>query len=337
VSTSHGPYPLPAALILTFPLSCSISLLTASLYDGTGWSSLPLPSRRVGTSIKLRRCAGCLRGFTKAHPPDLPCAFSHRGFPLEAGGSVGALACGSIYHATCFFAGPPFLTRLKDNKGLCFPRRADPSLFPNFVCEACQVRSILGRELRYVAKDVHLLTLERMRILDTMNRLAEGSHKTYKSPILRIQRFESLYQVRILRPTFLDAPSRSACIPLMWAQLAHTLQPGRAEGSRVKFSSARQSRSAVSAFYMWDLAMSRPEQAIAAGQGSHVALHVLPTEELCYTHFSAGLRRRMGDSSKKSAAPPVPTHPFPEHPVRNHVPGGSECGYQPRGGGSWHS
>ncbi|MGL5813437.1 MAG: hypothetical protein ACRCYW_08935, partial [Aeromonas sp.] len=151
-------------------------------------------------------------------------------------------------------------------------------------------------------KDVHLLALERMRILDTMNRLAEGSHKTYKSPILRIQRFESLYQVRILRPTLLDAPSRSACIPLMWAQLAHTLQPGKTEGSRIKFSSARQSRSAVSAFYMWDLAMSRPEQAIAAGQGSHVALHVLPTEELCYTHFSAGLRRRMGDSSQKSTA-----------------------------------
>jgi hypothetical protein len=175
-------------------------------------------------------------------------------------------------------------------------------MFPNFVCEACQVRAALGRELYTNARDVHLLRLERMRILDTMNRLAEGSHKTYKYPIRRIQRFESQFGVHILRPTPLASPSRSACVPLMWAQLNHTLLPGKEEGSRVKFSSSRQTRSAVSAFYTWDLAMSRPEQATSAGKGTLVGLHILPTEELCYTHFSSGLKRRMGDEAKKSTA-----------------------------------
>jgi hypothetical protein len=215
---------------------------------------------------------------------------------------VGAFACGSVYHTACFFAGDPFLTRLKDNKGLCYPRRADPSMFPNFICEACQVRAILQRELRFTAPDVHLLRLERMRILDTMNRLAEGSHRAYKYSIRRLQRFELQYEVRILRPTPLLAPSRSSCVPLMWAQLNHTLQPGKEAGSRVALSSARQSRSAVASYYTWDLAMSRPERATAAGSGTQLALHVLPTEELCYTHFSAGLRRRMGTSATKSTA-----------------------------------
>ena len=264
-----------------------------------------MPSPRVGTEIKRRRCAGCLEAFTTAHHPQLVCVFGQRGFPL-GDTSMWALPCGTVYHALCFHAGPPFLSRLKDNKGLRYPKGADPALFPNFVCEACQVRATLQRELCLSGKDVHLLRLERMRILDTMNRLAEGSHNTYKYPIRRIQRFEATFGVRILRPTPLVAPSSSACIPLMWSQLDHTLQPGKTEGSHVKFSSARQTRSAVSTFYQWDLAISRPEQAMAAGKGkgerSLTTPHVLPTEELCYTHFSSGMKKRMGDVSKKSSA-----------------------------------
>jgi hypothetical protein len=258
-----------------------------------------VPSQKVGTNIRLRRCAGCLNSFSRGHSPDLICVFAQHGFPL--GGSP-TIPCGSVYHTRCFFAGPPFLTRLQDGKGLCYPRRADPSMFPNFICEACQVRATLQRELRYNVRDIHLLRLERMRLLDTMNRLAEGSHRTYAFPLRRIQQFERTFDVRILQPTPLVSPSRSSCIPLMWAQLDHTLRPGKAEGSRIKFSSSRQTRSAVSAYYAWDLAMSRPEQAMASSQGTHVGMHVLPTEELCYTHFSTGLKRRMGASAKKSTA-----------------------------------
>jgi hypothetical protein len=228
--------------------------------------------------------------------------FGGQGFSL---GAQWALPCGSVYSVTCFYAGPPFVTRLKGDKGLRCPQGAEPALFPNFTCEACQVRATLQRELTLDRKDIHLLRLERMRILDTMNRLAAGSHRTYKYPIRRIQRFEQAYGVRILRPTPLLAPSPSACIPLMWAQLDHTLQPGKAEGSHVKFSSARQTRSAVSAFYQWDVAISRPEQAMTTGKGHGKLLttpYVLPTDEISYTHFSAGLKKRMGDSAKKSTA-----------------------------------
>ena len=179
-----------AALILTCLLSYSTSRRTASLCDETGWSCLPVPSHRVGINIKLNRCAGCLRAFTKAHRPELDCVFGTKGFPFEEKGCHWSLPCGSRYHAECFHAGPPFVTRLKDNKGLRCPKGADPSLFPNFVCEACQVRATLQRELSRSARDCHLLCLERMRILDTMNRLAENSHRTYKYPIRRVQQFE---------------------------------------------------------------------------------------------------------------------------------------------------
>jgi hypothetical protein len=177
-------------------------------------------------------------------------------------------------------------------------------MFPNFVCEACQVRATLDRELRITVEDVHLLRLERMRLLDTMNRLSEGSMRTYKYPIRRLQTFETRFGVSILKPTEILTPSTSSCIPLMWAQLDHTLQPGKLEGSTLKFSSSRADRSAASAYYQWDLAMSRPEQAMTAGKGETcwVTEHVLPTEEMAYTHFSAGLRRRMGDTAAKSHA-----------------------------------
>jgi hypothetical protein len=177
-------------------------------------------------------------------------------------------------------------------------------MFPNFICEACQVRAILDRELRISPEDIHLLRLERMRLLDTMNRLSEGSMKTYKYPIRRLQGFEVQYGVSILRPTEILRPSTSSCIPLMWAQLDHTLHPGKQEGSTVKYSSSRADRSAASAYFQWDLAMSRPEQAMTAGKGETcwVTEHVLPTEEMAYTHFSTGLKRRMGDVAVKSHA-----------------------------------
>jgi hypothetical protein len=155
--------------------------------------------------------------------------FRERGFPYSDQGA--AIPCGTVYHLTCYRAGPPFKTRLADNKGLQYPVGADPTLFPNFTCEACQVRAVLDRELRTTAEDIHLLRLERMRMLDTMNRLAEGSMRTYKYPLRRVQTFETRFGVRILRPTLMAKPSTSPCIPLMWAQLDHTLRPGKEQGS----------------------------------------------------------------------------------------------------------
>lgn len=223
-------------------------------------------------------------------------------FPLEDG--TLAIPCGTRYCAACLQAGEPFTTRLKEGKGLCFPKRADPSHLPNYTCEACQVRAILGRELRYCPKDIHLLRLERMRLLDTIHHLSESSWKTYKYPLRRIQEFETYFGVDILSPTPIQTPPRSACIPLMWAQLNYTLRESRTPGERVKYSSSRMLRSAASAFYEWDLLMSRPEQVMKLGKGdqSWVTPYVRPTDELGYSLFSSGMQRRMGDVSKKSFA-----------------------------------
>ena len=163
------------------------------------WSCLPQPSPRVGINTRLNRCAGCLEQQRPRLHSEIGCVFREQGFLYSD--NTAAIPCGTVYHLTCYHAGPPFKTRLPNNKGLHFPHGADPTLFPNFTCEACQVRAVLDRELRTTAEDIHLLRLERMRMLDIMNRLAEGSMRTYKYPLRRIQTFEGRFGVRILRPT----------------------------------------------------------------------------------------------------------------------------------------
>ena len=148
--------------------------------------------------------------------------------------------------------------------------------------------------------------LERMRLLDSMHRLAIGSMATYKSGLRRIREFERDYDLSILRPTPLEAPSSSPVVPLAWTQLRHTLRKGRghAGNDRIKFGTSRGLRSAASAWFEWDLMMSRPGEAWierTERQGRAID-RVLPTAELSYTYVSAGMKRRMGNSSRPSYA-----------------------------------
>jgi hypothetical protein len=53
---------------------------------------------------------------------------------------------------TCVSVGAPFTSRRKGGAGLSFPKVTD---WPNFVCEACTVREVLGRELTG-PNDIHL-------------------------------------------------------------------------------------------------------------------------------------------------------------------------------------
>jgi len=129
---------------------------------------------------KLKRCAGCLKSWSQQHLPELACVFRNTGFPFED--SLNCLPCGIQYCAKCYQAGPPFKTRLAGGKGLCFPK-ALPALFPNFICEACQVRVILDRELGRSGEDMLLLMLERMRQLDAMHKWAEGTVQKYGGQI----------------------------------------------------------------------------------------------------------------------------------------------------------
>lgn len=235
----------------------------------------------------------------KGHLPDLECCFSRSGFPWENGPGK-CFPCGVAYSKKCFRAGPPFGTRLEDGKGLSFPNITG-NLFPNFVCEACQVRAQLDRELQKKPSDVQLLQFERMRQVDTANRWADKTVSKYSGQIRRLERFSATYQVETLRPGKLLHPSRSPSIALAWAQLEYTLQPGTKEGTTVAYNTSRQLRSAASHFYAWDMQMQYPERLMTDLQGKHLVLpYVSPTEEVNFSLFNAGMAIRLGTDSQPS-------------------------------------
>jgi hypothetical protein len=201
--------------------------------------------------------------------------------------------------------GPPFRTRLRNGAGLSFP---PIPILPNFICEACTVRSVLDRELHYSGNDLALLGLERMRLIDMSHNWSAGAHKVYQGGLRVIQDFEASFGLQILRPTMLDRPPDSESIPLMWTQQQYALRPGRSRGTEtntaaIVFTTTRALRSAANQFYSWDLQVAHPEEAMkdASARAVHSA-GCLPTDSLGYVFMSKGMSQRMGDEAKPSVA-----------------------------------
>ena len=111
--------------------------------------------------------------------------------------------------------GAPFRTRLREDGGLAMPPLPD---FPNFICELCTVRSVLDRELYFRGRDSLLLAYERIRMIDTVNSWAAGTHKAYQSKLRVIREFEANFQMNVLVNTPVERPPSSRAIALMWVQ-----------------------------------------------------------------------------------------------------------------------
>jgi hypothetical protein len=142
------------------PLLCCICLLTSVLsLLRTDWPGLPFPPTPFDTGNKRHCCVGC-RHSLSIDPYVIRCSFSDVGFPFSNGSL--AYPCYSAYHTDCILVGPPFYSQRKDGSGLTFPRI---KTWPNFICEACTLRSMLDRELTDPL-DWKLLCFERMRVLD---------------------------------------------------------------------------------------------------------------------------------------------------------------------------
>ena len=77
-----------------------------------------------------------------------------------------AAPCGVLYHHGCQRVGAPFHTRLREQAGQAYPSM---EYVPNYICEACSGRAVLGRELGENEEDVSILLLERMRMIDIEN------------------------------------------------------------------------------------------------------------------------------------------------------------------------
>jgi len=131
-------------------------------------------------------------------------------------------------------AGHPFKTRFEGKKGLSFPN-VKMGMFPNYICEACQVRAVLDREIQARAEDIWLLQFERMRQIDTVNEWSTNTLSKYGGRLNNFAEFDRLFGVRTLFPTALRKPPTMPAIPIIWAQLRYSLRPGQKKDSTVTF------------------------------------------------------------------------------------------------------
>ena len=243
---------------------------------------------------------GCRRGCSPTQAV-IRCSFATSGFVFSNGGA--ARPCKSSYHPQCIRAGLPFTSCRRHSGGLVFPKI---STWPTFVREACTVRAVLDRELT-APDDWKLLCFERMRLLDMAHSWAEGTHSLYQSKIRFLHRFAQAFGVRVLSRAPLAQPPVGDEIPLMWAQLSYSLQPGRRrtpEGTRMTLSygTIRQLRSAASQHMAWDMMVRYPGH-VYVDQGKRVINQACrPTDSLGATMFAAGLKARLGDESRPSVA-----------------------------------
>ena len=241
------------------------------------------------------------------HEDQLRCRFAHTSWHFS-GTTQKATPCRTRYHLNCLTVGIPFVTRLPNNKGLVLPPLRD---FPGFICEACTVRSVLNRELGKGPKDYALLMLERMRIFDTVNSLAIGTHKAYQQKHTYLRDFEKEFSTAILTCTPIDRPPAPKSISLMWAQKRFSLKvskwsrrkKGVDEEARVTYATGRALRSAASLFHKLDLMTAFPGQVyLDPNRRVLVSNLVSPTDDLAYTMMNTGMKNRIGEDSNPSKA-----------------------------------
>lgn len=238
------------------------------------------------------KCAGCLAPIRRTEM-NVSCTFHSKGFQ-----TCGApmIPCGTHYHPKCIRAGPPFTSRRKAQSGLVFPSISD---WPNYICELCTVRSVLGRELGHKG-DAWLLQLERMRTLDMISHWSTDTTSRYQGKIRQVRRFEAAHPgLKVLTSTPLEAPPCGAEIPTMWAELDASVLRLKARGRLPErtpvYGTIRQLRSAVSQFQAWDSLISSPTGSYYDKKRLLLA-PCRPTDSAGFTLFARGFSARIGDS-----------------------------------------
>ena len=233
----------------------------------------------------------------------MTCAFATRGFPLRDG--AWATPCGVRYHNECIKVGRPFTSRRSGDAGLRFP--VEIKDWPNFICEKCTVRAVLGRELTKIT-DWRLLCLERMRVLDMVHAWQIGSHRQYQQKIKIIRQFEQQHGISVLPQTSLTCPPIDPCIPLMWSEEQYSLRPASSrrqatDEGNVAFSTIRQLRSAAAQFQALDLLATNPGKAFVENRSRKMTVQdCRTTDSYSSTLFASGMSARIGNHGKPSQA-----------------------------------
>jgi hypothetical protein len=149
-----------------------------------------------------------------------------------------------------------------------------------------------------------------MRMIDTTNSLAAGTHGVYQSKLRVIRKFEGDFGVSVLRNTPIVRPPASAAITLMWAQQSYSIQPSRRSrfksadpvaDAALSYTSIRAIRSAASLFWRLDLQAVFPGASMLDRSQRAIAVrHCSPTDELSYTMMNSGMATRLGEDSNPS-------------------------------------
>jgi hypothetical protein len=236
--------------------------------------------------------------------PQFRCHFCDRGF-LLAGRRY--QPCHVRYHPKCLRIGAPFTSRLEGDKGLTCPPGAET--WHGFICEACRVRACAHRELQRTAEDVATLMLERATIVDTFNHWSRGTLSTYKSKAKVLRDFETDFGYSVLPRPRMSHPPDGLSRPLMWAQQRYSLYPARwrrhqdGPEATIKFGTIRGLRSAAALQNTLNWIQSQPHHVTVGYKNQPTGVSVCnPTDEMAYTFFTDGMRRRLGDESNPSAA-----------------------------------
>ena len=111
------------------------------------------------------------------------------------------------------------------------------------------------------SRDVALMALERVRILDFLHYWEQSSLMGYQSQLKFLFAFGDFFGVSPLIPTTLERPPLTPAIALAWGQLFYSLRMTRGrdgELRRVAFKTTRGLRSAASAYYTLDSAFVFP-------------------------------------------------------------------------------
>jgi hypothetical protein len=160
-------------------------------------------------------------------------------------------------------------------------------------------------ELTRRPQDVVLLMLDRARLIDMAGHWAPGTLKTYQSKWRVIRAFEADFDLTCLTNSPVASPPHGPVIRLMWAQERYSLYPARwqrhadAEQSSVQYSTVRALRSAASHYWVLDLLQTTPH-GLTLGFKDRLTVvgGCSPTDELAFTFFADGMKRRMGDHAK---------------------------------------
>jgi hypothetical protein len=145
----------------------------------------------------------------------------------------------------------------EDQIGTTIPPPPAMTRFP-FICEACTIRAVLGKELTWTSGGIRFFIVERMRLIYMAPAWDSSTLHGTARYFGQLSKFWQKYGIEIFPKAPITQPPRSAVIPLLWGVLEYTLKTYRKMGEGIKYNTARSLQSAASAYHLWEKMLQFP-------------------------------------------------------------------------------